>query len=91
MGQKSPRYHPGGRWADRFCYVVGVGHTNYLEYSRATGFARAPLVKLFTGLVTSAYCDQVVLLSAALAGSGVPSDASQVCKVHVSRGICTVF
>jgi len=54
-------YHHGKRWTDKFNHVVGVVHTNYLEYIKRekNGALQAFLVKHINNWVTRAYCDKV--------------------------------
>ncbi|KAJ9554767.1 hypothetical protein OSB04_009381 [Centaurea solstitialis] len=73
-------YHHGKSWTSKFNHVVGVVHTNYLEYIKREkyGALQAFLVKHINNLVTKAYCDKVLRLSAAT--QDLPK--SVVCNVH---------
>ncbi|KAJ4843370.1 Digalactosyldiacylglycerol synthase 1, chloroplastic [Turnera subulata] len=73
-------YHHGRRWTDKFNHVVGVVHTNYLEYIKREkyGAFQAFLVKHINNLVARAYCHKVLRLSAAT--QDLPK--SIVCNVH---------
>ncbi|TVU29815.1 hypothetical protein EJB05_21402 [Eragrostis curvula] len=73
-------YHHGNRWTDKFNHVIGVVHTNYLEYIKRekNGALQAFLVKHINNWVTRAYCDKVLRLSAAT--QDLPK--SIVCNVH---------
>ncbi|KAM0913698.1 hypothetical protein ACQ4PT_011984 [Festuca glaucescens] len=73
-------YHHGKRWTDKFNHVVGIVHTNYLEYIKRekNGALQAFLVKHINNWVTRAYCDKVLRLSAAT--QDLPK--SIVCSVH---------
>ncbi|KAK6944119.1 hypothetical protein RJ641_025221, partial [Dillenia turbinata] len=55
-------YHHGRRWTDKFNHVVGIVHTNYLEYIKRekNGALQAFLVKHINNWVTRAYCHKVV-------------------------------
>ncbi|KAI3512002.1 hypothetical protein L1887_19164 [Cichorium endivia] len=73
-------YHHGKRWTDKFNHVVGVVHTNYLEYIKRekNGALQAFFVKHINNWVSRAYCDKVLRLSAAT--QDLPK--SVVCNVH---------
>ncbi|KAK9170303.1 hypothetical protein Syun_002443 [Stephania yunnanensis] len=73
-------YHHGKRWTDKFNHVVGIVHTNYLEYIKRekNGAIQAFLVKHINNWVTRAYCNKVLRLSAAT--QDLPK--SVVCNVH---------
>ncbi|XVE61395.1 hypothetical protein DITRI_Ditri06bG0036200 [Diplodiscus trichospermus] len=73
-------YHHGKRWTDKFSHVVGIVHTNYLEYIKRekNGGRQAFLVKHINNLVTRAYCHKVLRLSAAT--QDLPK--SVICNVH---------
>lgn len=55
-------YHHGKRWTDKFNHVVGVVHTNYLEYIKRekNGAIQAFFVKHINNLVARAYCHKVL-------------------------------
>ncbi|TVU14610.1 hypothetical protein EJB05_38086 [Eragrostis curvula] len=73
-------YHHGKRWTDKFNHVIGVVHTNYLEYIKRekNGALQAFLVKHINNWVTRAYCHKVLRLSAAT--QDLPR--SVICNVH---------
>ncbi|KAL6988184.1 Digalactosyldiacylglycerol synthase 1, chloroplastic, variant 2 [Sarracenia purpurea var. burkii] len=73
-------YHHGKRWTDKFNHVVGVVHTNYLEYIKRekNGAIQAFFVKHINNLVARAHCHKVLRLSAAT--QDLPK--SVVCNVH---------
>ncbi|GJN02993.1 hypothetical protein PR202_ga20389 [Eleusine coracana subsp. coracana] len=73
-------YHHGKRWTDKFNHVIGVAHTNYLEYIKRekNGALQAFLVKHINNWVTRAYCHKVLRLSAAT--QDLPR--SVICNVH---------
>eukprot|EP00262_Sarcandra_glabra_P013788 TRINITY_DN388_c2_g1_i2.p1 TRINITY_DN388_c2_g1~~TRINITY_DN388_c2_g1_i2.p1 ORF type:complete len:786 (+),score=157.09 TRINITY_DN388_c2_g1_i2:157-2514(+) len=73
-------YHHGKRWTDKFNHVVGIVHTNYLEYIKRerNGALQAFLVKHINNWVTRVYCHKVLRLSAAT--QDLPK--SIICNVH---------
>ncbi|XP_021639527.2 digalactosyldiacylglycerol synthase 1, chloroplastic isoform X2 [Hevea brasiliensis] len=73
-------YHHGKRWTDKFNHVVGVVHTNYLEYIKRerNGALQAFFVKHINNWVIRAYCNKVLRLSAAT--QDLPK--SVICNVH---------
>ncbi|XP_010543838.1 PREDICTED: digalactosyldiacylglycerol synthase 1, chloroplastic [Tarenaya hassleriana] len=73
-------YHHGKRWTDKFNHVVGIVHTNYLEYIKRekNGALQAFFVKHINNWVARAYCDKILRLSAAT--QDLPK--SVICNVH---------
>ncbi|PIN02329.1 Digalactosyldiacylglycerol synthase [Handroanthus impetiginosus] len=73
-------YHHGKRWKVKFRLVIGVVHTNYLEYVRRekNGQLQAFLLKFVNSWVVNIYCHRVIRLSAAT--QDLPR--SVVCNVH---------
>ncbi|PQQ14682.1 digalactosyldiacylglycerol synthase 2 chloroplastic isoform X1 [Prunus yedoensis var. nudiflora] len=73
-------YHHGKRWKVKFRLVVGIVHTNYLEYVRRekNGRMKAFLLKYINNWVVSIYCHKVIRLSAAT--QEYPK--SIICNVH---------
>ena len=81
-------YHHGGRWSAQFEHVVGVAHTNYLQYARLNNLGAVPgeikeqWTKVMNDLVVAAYTDVVIRLSPTLA---VAPGHDLVCNVHGVR------
>ena len=61
-------YHHGRRWTDKFSHVVGVVHTNYLDYARREdgGSSKELLLRHVNNWVTRIHCHKVVKLSDAV-------------------------
>ncbi|XP_058739888.1 digalactosyldiacylglycerol synthase 2, chloroplastic-like [Vicia villosa] len=73
-------YHHGKRWKTKFRLVIGIIHTNYLEYVKRekNGNLQAFLLKYLNNWVVGIYCHKVIRLSAAT--QDYPG--SIVCNVH---------
>ncbi|XP_047319694.1 digalactosyldiacylglycerol synthase 2, chloroplastic [Impatiens glandulifera] len=72
-------YHHGKRWKTKFRLVVGVVHTNYIEYvRREKNMLQALVVKYINTWVVNIYCHRVIRLSAAT--QELPR--SIICNVH---------
>lgn len=73
-------YHHGKRWKTKFHLVVGIVHTNYLEYVKRekNGRLHAFFLKYINSWVVNIYCHKVVRLSAAT--QDLPR--SIICNVH---------
>lgn len=73
-------YHHGKRWKTKFRLVVGVVHTNYLEYVKRekNGRLHAFFLEYMNSWVVDIYCHKVIRLSAAT--QDLPR--SIICNVH---------
>ena len=56
---------PGNGWTKKFKFVVGIIHTNYVEYasSHYSGLWTAPAIKAMSSAMVRAYCHVVIKLS----------------------------
>ncbi|KAI3441815.1 Glycos_transf_1 domain-containing protein [Psidium guajava] len=73
-------YHHGKRWKTKFRLVIGVIHTNYLEYVKRekNGRLQAFLLKHVNSWVVGIYCHKVIRLS----GATQDYPNSIICNVH---------
>ncbi|XP_076951964.1 digalactosyldiacylglycerol synthase 2, chloroplastic [Bidens hawaiensis] len=73
-------YHHGKRWKNKFRLVIGIVHTNYLEYVKRekNGRAYAFLLKHINSWVVDIYCHKVIRLS----GATQELPRSIICNVH---------
>lgn len=77
-------HHTGERWTKLFDYVVGIVHTNYLEYAKSYdwfGPQRALFLEYLNKWVCRSYCHRVIKLSNAV--QELP--LSVTCNVHGVR------
>ncbi|GBG85830.1 hypothetical protein CBR_g40640 [Chara braunii] len=79
-------YHHGQRWSNKFQKVVGIIHTNYLEYVRRekNGRLQAFFLERINNYCVRAFCHKVVRLS----GATQEMPRSEICNVH---GVCPKF
>jgi len=61
-------YHVGSRWSDKFRHVVGVVHTNYLEYARLEehGAVKEAAMRFVNSWVSRVHCHKIIKLSDAV-------------------------
>lgn len=73
-------YHHGKRWKIKFRFVIGIVHTNYLEYVKREKYGRAYafLLKYMNNWVVDIYCHKVIRLS----GATQELPRSIICNVH---------
>ncbi|KAL8254057.1 hypothetical protein R6Q59_032278 [Mikania micrantha] len=73
-------YHHGKRWKTKFRLVIGIVHTNYLEYVKRekNGRVYAFLLKYINNWVVDIYCHKVIRLS----GATQELPRSIICNVH---------
>ncbi|KAI4355013.1 hypothetical protein L6164_003831 [Bauhinia variegata] len=72
-------FHHGKRWKTKFRLVVGIIHTNYMEYvKREKNGMQAFLLKHINSWVVGIYCHKVIRLSAATQDY----TGSIICNVH---------
>ncbi|KAK7394820.1 hypothetical protein VNO78_15359 [Psophocarpus tetragonolobus] len=73
-------YHHGKRWKTKFKLVIGIIHTNYLEYVKRekNGSMQAFFLKYLNNWVVGIYCHKVIRLSAATQDY----TGSIICNVH---------
>ncbi|KAA8516011.1 hypothetical protein F0562_019190 [Nyssa sinensis] len=73
-------YHHGKRWKTKFRLVIGVVHTNYLEYVRRekNGRLQAFFLNYINCWVVDIYCHKVIRLS----GATQDLPRSIICNVH---------
>lgn len=73
-------FHHGKKWKSKFRRVIGIVHTNYLEYVKRekNGYLIAPVLKYANKWVTRIYCHKVIRLS----GATQDLPRSVICNVH---------
>eukprot|EP00904_Undaria_pinnatifida_P010908 jgi/Undpi1/6948/HiC_scaffold_21.g09422.m1 len=75
----------GVPWLNKFGYVVGIIHTNYLFYARGEkhGVVKKPIMKAACALTVRAHCHRVIKLSDSL--QSYAKEKEMVANVHGVR------
>ncbi|KAJ0985233.1 hypothetical protein J5N97_003589 [Dioscorea zingiberensis] len=73
-------FHHGRKWKSKFRRVIGIVHTNYLEYVKRekNGHLLAFFLKYANSWVTRIYCHKIIRLS----GATQDLPRSIICNVH---------
>lgn len=76
---------PGDGWTKVFNYVIGIVHTNYVEYASTQfhGLWTAPAIQVMSSAMIRAYCHKVIKLSGVLQTYAVEKES--VDNVHGVR------
>lgn len=81
-------YHHGRRWTDKFQHVVGIIHTNYLDYAQREegGAAKAKAMSVVNQIVCRMHCHKVrrPVLSA------LPSDKEDVALCQLALCVISI-
>jgi hypothetical protein len=76
---------PGDGWTKKFRFVIGIIHTNYVEYasSHYSGLWTAPAIQLMSSAMVRAYCHVVIKLSDTL--QTFAEEKERISNVHGVR------
>lgn len=83
-------YHHGRRWTEKFKHVVGVIHTNYLDYAmrEEDGEAKAKALALMNQLVCRMHCHKASFFdSICFKGKAEVDSASLSCPLQTSNSV----
>ena len=85
-------FHHGTRWTDKFTHVVGIMHTNYLDYARReeNGQFKEQFLGALNQLVTRMHCDKVQAPPCAVSLDPVETQdsGSWLVNWHPARILC---
>jgi digalactosyldiacylglycerol synthase len=76
---------PGDGWTKKFRFVIGIIHTNYVDYasSHYSGLWTAPAMKVISSAMVRAYCHVVIKLSDTL--QTFAEEKERISNVHGVR------
>ena len=76
---------PGDGWTKKFRFVIGIIHTNYVDYASAhyTGLWSAPAIRVISSAMVRAYCHVVIKLSDTL--QNFAEEKERISNIHGVR------